>query len=469
MHRMKDDSPPTSSRQSDKSTWTTRLPVLARFLTLLVGEAVSLFQFGAARDSAESEGTSGPLKAERGREPNEPPALGSHFSWATWVLDTLVVLESTHFQTGRPTIGHSEAENASIGSERRSIKTMPRDYEGIVDDDVNPVLFAVASARSPRAFAAALCAANGSNLDEAARTSAYFLCSRMLNLSQVVSATSSRSVQDHNETESSCEPTSATERLHHKTIRPPVLTKDGYVLTSQERALAKVFSARLRTELSSQSSASSLLQSQLELLAQWELRRSCVGVERESLANCTRCLHEGQGSELYKVGADNTLLRDTWDRSGRGWIDSWDVATTDLAGVEGGGEGFEIASAQATRPVEPRRPGTAESDASALSAPLLPGKLASANKPLLRIEAASPHFITMSWGGWLDSDHGPQLQVGIGSDGVAYPVALNKAVGASDLTQALRSKLKHVAGQRRERGSSLVLKVRTAIVGGGVS
>ena len=114
--------------------------------------------------------------------------------------------------------------------------------------------------------------------------------------------------------------------------------------------------------------------------------------------------------------------------------------------------------------VGPKRSDTAESEASALStvptASRKDSSVQNQNMSLL-VETASATSVTVSWGGWLhDADHGPELQVGIGSNGIAYPMACGREAGASDLAQALRSKLSHAASRRQDQEPGLVLKVK---------
>lgn len=375
------------------------------------------------------------------------------------VIETLLVLESTYRGMGWPSRARSHDSGSSITGERHSIWAMPSGHDdGDAGSGANAVILAVTSARSPQTLAALLCPAVARNLDTAVRTSAFTLCSHILNTSRIGTA-------DASPIQTTPKNARAPERSKTHVVQPAEFKEDEFALSSQERALARAFSARLRNEVSTKPLASSLAQSQLELLVQWQVRRSAADGDTGKHTSCPRHLHEEGSCPSEQAKGGNTMSsRDMWSPCCRERIDNWDVATTVLAGVEGGFDSFDTAQSKRPRMMGSRRPGTAESETSAISnipAPSFPGKLTSGNKYALLVEAASATSVTVSWGGWLDTDHGPELQVGIGGNGVAYPLSCSRAVGGSDLAQALRSKLKHAAGRRRQHhGPSLVLKVR---------
>lgn len=450
-------------RRTVKEEWITRLPALSRFMALLIGEAVSFFECGPSLENARSECSNACARPEQSRSKTDPPALRPHVSWATWVIQTFLGLELKHLEMGWPPTGRLEENQSSKTAEHPSIWNITSGDTDGGGNFSNSVFLAVSSARSPEAFATVLRAAIRGSLDEAGQTSALSLCSQMLHVSRLTTPIFTYSPEGYHETESVVETTTPLDCSYHNAGRSPVLQEDEFTSRAQERALARAFSARLRSEVSTHSFTSPLLQSQLELLAQWQLRRSAVSGEREFLAEQKYRVGEKVcGPEEINMGGDNTSSPSKmWSLPDRDRTNSWDVATTAFAGVGGGGDDFETVQAKPLRPVGLRRPGTAGSEASALSnIPTLPGRPTTPGKNSLLVETASASSITVSWGGWLDTNHGPVLRVGVGSDGVAYPVIFGTTVGTSDLAQALRSKLKHASGRRRAQGPSLVLKVR---------
>lgn len=457
-----EDPPPSSSHQSsNEAARKLRIPGLARLLTLFVREAISTFETDPAVAKAGSTKASvsdtKERDAERGTRVStcEPLALRSKYLWALWVLETLLALERRDREKGGaprecPDGGGASTEpDWTVGGEN--------DDAG---DDLNSILPEVASARSPQAFAAILRSAIGNDLGEALQALAYHLCSCILSLSRQATPmlSSSSPVGQHE-----MEPTSMAENSGVIRSVPP--EEDRYELPSQELALARAFSIRLRSEVSTSSLSSRLLQSQLELLAQWEFRRSAVNAKGALPAESThRRREEEWNHEELKAGVKKPSTPEVWINTPRKCTDGWDVATALFAGTEGGGDGFETTHTRDSRAAaRGRRAGTAESEASVLSSlptPCLLGKLTPADHNSLLVEAVSATSVTVSWGGWFGSGDEPELQVGVGSDGLAYPLAFGKVPGASDLAQALRSKLKHAASLRQDEGPRLVLKVR---------
>lgn len=489
-----DDTPPsTHSRLSEEAFRTTSTPTLSRLITLFVAEAVSSIEHGSSSDKPPRTGgadTSFTPDQGGGSGTGKPATSNSsNLLWAMWVLDMLLLLESTYGgMEKRITHGHSDDDSGGdfstglIGPVMRGEET-----KSVASEETKSSLgLAVASARSPRAFAAVLrITAIGNSVGEDLRVLACSVCAHMLDLSRLA-PTFGRPAYctDRQEDKALADTTITTtaEYCHHAATPIFEPTKDECALPLQERSLAREFSTRLRTQVSMQSLGSPSLQSQLELLAQWQLRRSTAHRKRNSPSKNgtrTRRLHddeerpkEGPRSERNRTGTDNknsAVVPEIWTHSNsdeRTDSSSWDVATASFAGVE---EASDNSNSDMTQVKKfgigrPKGSDTAESEASALSAELTaaPGKdNSSAQNMSLFVETASATSVTVSWGGWLDIDHGPELQVGIGSNGIAYPIACGgREAGASDLAQALRSKLSHAASRRREQESGLVLKVK---------
>lgn len=435
---------------------------LAHLVRLFVHEAIATFEIDPVPKCAESAShglTTSERKFEAGMSSSAcgPLAFRSKYSWALWVLETLLEVK---------TAGHVEDGVSSKVADESAGTGSVRTASGIGDDagdDDNSVLHAVASARSSQAFSAVLRSAISNDMGEILQSLAYSLCSRMLNKSRLTTP------QPSNVSSPGLHviKTSTTESVKGNTLEHAGVPEPGkYALPTQEKSLARAFSARLRSQVSTPNFSSHLLQSQLELLAQWELQRSGVRGEPLSDADSTRRQREAEFEyDERKVSGKKPQSPQVWVNTGRKHADSWDVATALFAGMEGGSDEFDTTRARNSRVAgRGRRTGTAESEASALSClptPRFLGKLNPPHHDSLLVEALSATSVTVSWGGWFESGDEPELQVGVGGDGFAYPVAFGKA-GASDLAQALRSKLKHASSRRRSEGPSLVLKVRAA-------
>lgn len=417
---------------------------LARLLTLFVHEAISAL--GTSPTLAKTMNVSAAERKHRDNDRGthegmrEPLALRSRCLWALWVLGTLVSFE----------IGQRENSGGEHGEDASSNPVLTASEES---NDACEELAEAASARSPQAFAAALHAAISNDLDEMVQAMACTLCSVMLSLSRPLTPTFPSS------------PTiaaaggAAEKNAHRQREAGAAPPEDGYELPSQEHSLARAFSSSLRNQVTTPSVSSHLLQSQLELLAQWELRRSADQTEGG--------LH---AQRIYRPGEDVWDTKDSRVRGenpsppGAGINDSWDVATALFAGFEGRSDGFETTQTRSSRTAaRGRRVGTTDDEASMLSslpATCLLGDVSTNHNSIL-VEDVSATSVTVSWGGWFETDDEPELQVGLGSgDCLALPSAIGKVPGASDLAQALRSKLKHAASrQKDEDGPSLVLKV----------
>lgn len=472
----KDGIPPsTSSRQSAEAFWTTSTPALTRLITLFVAEAVSSMEHGSTADRPKNgcvDSSTAPDQGGGGT--GKPLALSSNIVWAMWVLDALLLLESTY--GGMEGSVHGSSDESGDDSIRPIEPVMKREDESFVSEDVRSFGLAVASARSPRAFAAVLrTIATGNSAGGDLRVLACSVCAHMLDLSRLAPSWR-RSAAGRHEDEASADAATSSEFYHHASIptsRPTKPTKEEYALPLQERLLAREFSTRLRTQVSMQSLGSPSLQSQLELLAQWELRRSILSGKRylPSEGACTRRFYpekstkEGPTSEgSHQAGTDKHSVPEVWIPSTSERSDSWDVATSSFAGVEEASDNkFETTQVKKYGTAGPNRSDTAESEAPAPSTvPTASGKDSSAQNQnvSLLVETASATSVTVSWGGWLGTHHGPELQVGIGSNGIAYPMACDREAGASDLAQALRSKLSHAASRPQGQESGLVLKVK---------
>lgn len=415
-----------------------------RFVTLMIDEAVYVF------DHVQ------PSKRSPGGNGNRTPSIvdekcsdsdsltSTHLLWAIWVIDTLLELEAIYRGVRSP--AHESAPERLLTDSllRPSISKSPSGDENCdATDDAKIALSAMASARSPKTLSSILrCVLGfGSSLDKTLRISSYTVCSRALELSRVA-ATTTASLENawaHNE----------------ENYTQSVMPED-------ERALARAFSTRLRGELNSESLASPLLQSQLELLVQCHIRRLAITRCRERSTNPTHLPRkEGLGSAGNISGDFASSFPLNPCQEG---MDNWDVATSALAGVEIGINSSEVMLTRKRRGLEPVRPSTAESEASVLSNAAmssLTGNHTCYQTITLLVESAMATSITLSWGGWLDSDQAPELQVAVDGDGVAYPLVFGNAIGASDLAQALRSKVRLATNRRQEHnGLRLVLKVR---------
>ena len=469
----KDGTPPsTNSRQGDEAIWTTSTPALTRLITLFVAEAVSSIEHGLTTDRPRNGCTDSSTACDQGRGgTGKPLAFSSNILWAMWVLDVLLLLESTY--GGMEGSVHGSSDENGDDSSGPIGPVMKGEAESLVSEDARSLRLAVASARSPRAFAAVLrTIATGNSAGGDLRVMACSLCAHMLDLSRLAPRWR-RSSAGLREDEASADDATAPEVYHHASIPSSGPTKEEYALPLQESLLAREFSTRLRTQVSMQSLGSPSLQSQLELLAQWELRRSIASGKRylPSKGACTRRFHDdnckkkGPMSEgSHQTGTDKHSVPEVWIPSTCERTDGWDVATASCSGVEEASDNnSRTTQVKKYETVGSNRSDTAESEAPAPSTvPTISGKDSSAqnqNMSLL-VETASATSVTVSWGGWLGTNHGSELQVGIGSNGIAYPMACGREPGASDLAQALRSKLSHAASRRQGQESGLVLKVK---------
>lgn len=462
--RAKEGDPLHSNMQDsdDAASRPARIASLARLVRLFVHEAIATFETDPILKFAES-GTHGLTTAEKkGEGANfsayEPLASRPNYSWALWVLETLLELE-----TRDEVEGGIAPRLADEGAVAESVWTATKKDDD-AGDDKDSLQQAAASARSFQAFSIVLRSAIGNDMGEPLQSLAYSLCSRILNTSRLtLPKTFNKSTLGLTEMQ-----TSTADSLRGNAPKHAAIPEaEENALQREEHALARAFSTRLRSQISTPCDSSFLLQSQLELLAQWELQRSAVRGESALDADGTRRPGEVEWDHNERTArVKKPPSPQVWVNTDRKYVDSWDVATALFAGAEEGSDGFETTRARKSRVAgRGKRTGTAESEASALSClptPHFLGKLTPPHHNSLLVEAVSATSVTVSWGGWFETDDEPELQVGVGGDGLAFPVAFGQVAGASDLAQALRSKLKHASNRRRNEGPSLVLKVRPA-------
>lgn len=447
--------PPLYNPSDAEASRNANVSSLTRLLTLFVREAILVFETdptlvqtgstGAKASAAEHKSWNNERGTHGGKR--EPGAPRSTCLWALWVLETLLSLE----------IGqHEKGEAPRRGPDRDDASSKPVWTASEESGDTREELEEAASARSPQVFAATLRAATSNDLDETVRALACSLCSVMLSLSRLVGPNfSDGSTLGCQEARAAAENSSAHQHGETRSVSP----EDGYELPLQEHSIARAFSSSLRSQVATPSRSFHLLQSQLELLAQWELRRTIGETERSLHAQSTH----RPGEDVWDQ-KDPKVRGENPSSPGVGINDSWDVATALLAGFERGGDGFETTQVRSSRAAARRRAGTTDGETSTLSSlpsPCLLGKI-TPNQNSLLVEAVSATSVTVSWGDWFETDDEPELQVGLGSDGcLPRPSAIGKVPGTSDLAQALRSKLKHAASPHQdEEDRSLVLKVR---------
>ena len=432
------------------STPTLTLLGLRRFVDLMVEEAVSVFDYVQAQESTICGNENAVPRAVKVIcKKTDPTMLRAHLPWALWVLQTFLDLESIYLNI--PSLSRELFPGElSVGSLHPSLWQFSSGFDDSdVDDNAKDFRSAIASARSPKVFALMLRFAIDSSFDEAVRISAYAVCSHALELSRVA-------MPALNSTESALEGSTGAQCDEQDMFQSTVI--------KQERALARAFSARLRSEVNSGNHPSPLLRSQLELLVQWQVGRSTPEREGRESSYFRHLVHTLRGSYREIYPGPTASSNDPWNpyRKGR---KSWDVATTILAGIEGDLDTYDIAQMKEPRGFGPRRPSTTESDASALLNAGLSsrtGNHTSDYTSTLVVEFATSTSITLSWGGWLDAKQAPELQVGVDGDGVAYPLAFGAAIGASGLAQALRTKLRRIASRQQENYvHRLILKVKS--------
>lgn len=462
--------PPSSIPESGENAWKTR-PVYDRLVALLIAEAVSSFQHDPVVGSPESSCVRAPCPLQAGKRKEEQVRYQQSALWAIRMLQTVVMLENKHYGMGWPALKGSEGPSIS----KRALSEDQEDDDA--DGDASPVALATTSARSPRTFAAVLRASNDDRLDEKVQASAYDLCSHILNVSRFAPPSVSLSTPEGARIAGPSDEDSRAECHSLNGFQACMSEKDIFPFLPEGVRLARAFSARLRGEISTQSLASPLLQSQLELLAQWQLRGSTTGSGRGTLADrspCTPAERQRVSAQVKAHLDSDAVPHDIWNCPMDERSDIWDVATQNFAGLDnelgkhganGEDDGGQTTQAKALRARRLSRPGTTESEGSTLSN-LHPSStqrgLCIGRNDSLVVETASANSVTLSWGNWPDTGQSPELQVDIGGDGIAYPVALGNASNAFHKTRTLRCKLKHVADRRRQQGPSLVLKVSSS-------
>lgn len=448
----------------DDGGWTIRR-ASTRFLTLIIGEAIAYFEKSGESTQIVSNDAS-PItgKSSGGYE---RPSLRESVSWAMWVVATVLNLESTYDTTGWRSGGFSSKKGLSATGKPPMVGTAIKAVANNSIDDHNVALgVALASARSPRAFATILLSTSRMDLDTAARCSAYYLCADMLHLSP--SSHKELCGDPEKGQESEVVEIEHSSKATMTVISPQAgccsLAQREYALPSQERALAGDFAVQLRSEDNSRTLASPLLQSKLELLAQWQRRRQAQGWEFEGEIKWKQRVPDDvwRRSE-YQEYVDHPYWFEVTDSFGREHTDRWDLATPAVAGPGGGGDGFDPMRSTNNRTVGPGRPGTTESEASALSnfpSPCTPVRPDVDRSIRVLVETATASSVTLSWGGWLEDDARRSTLTG-DIDGYGFTCSTSSAQRseASNVAQALRSKTRH-ASTRRDQRLGLVLKVR---------
>lgn len=397
---------------------------------------------------------------EPGGEREQPTLL-----WAMWIVETVMGLTRKNREIDQYFPNRTADENSAVSSCTLppSDSSMRHSICGKVDHHATPSLsVALSTAWSSRAFTAVLLSASSRRYNAALRCSAYSLCASMLDLSL-----SDASVSEHDQRRSEVREgqnrTETTpEETHNGHVDQTQPQNGGYVLPSQERAVARAFSEQLRSGASMRNLSSPLLKSQLELLVQWQLRKKALGDE-----GSTEKYHVPDsvwGTTEPQPGIDSPFVFDNLPTyAWRQTEESWDAATPFVAGPGGAGDVFEVDHPTNTQVVGPRRPGTADSEPSALSN--LPGcsvseNTASTDTTRMFIETVTATSVTLSWGGWHEDPS--DLVAGADGDGsictTTHQAGHGSGSRASTLVQVLRAKARHAGGRRH--GPGVVLKVR---------
>lgn len=442
--------PPTIPRLDDDIDRT----ALPSFLTLAIEEAVENFEYyshmGTSESGAVHPATS--IEASGSRCRQSPPQRSA--LWAMWVLETVMTLEERHRDTDHSSFGGTAEEKFCIESTQPPNRSKRYDVSRNGDCHMMPLSVAVGAARSSRAFTAVLLSTSSRLLNVKLRCLAYSLCAKILNRS--LSAAAVCKFNPQRQSEAGVPGEQATTTKHHDGGHAQ--SQDEYFLPSQERALAREFSAQVRNGISTRNLSSPLLKSQLELLAQWLRRRQTVGGEAKTekfrISEYAWAVTELHPGAYFPFPLETSIY--TYQE-----LENCDVATSVVAGRSNGGDGFEAGQPTRTQIGGPRRPRTAESEPSALltmpesSSPVKAGVMGL--MPML-VETVTATSVTLSWGDWQDDDHPSELFKEIDGDDVMGKTQTSHGKRASTLVQALRAKARF-AGSRRH-GLGLALKVR---------
>lgn len=438
------------------------LSALPAFLALAIDEAVDyLEQKLQAESGAGSMGVHA-ASCIGGKSKREQPSTRPNNLWAMWVVATVMkICETQHRPCRSSAVGKAETVASASGA-RPSSGAGTSAVAGSVEGHMRSLASALNSARSARTFAAVLLSASSRRLDFNLRCIGYLLCAEMINRSLSDVPIGSLPSKDPSEAgEKVGEATTTKKGAFHHTV-PQSSPQDEFSSPSRERVLARDFSLQLRHEISTKRLSSPLLQSQLELLAQWQRRKPTTDGE-----TCRNGINDAWDMTEPCSSEGSQFPLDTSACASCEQVQSWGVATPVVAGPGGGGSGFEGAQRGDTRMARSRRPSTAESDQSALSN--MPEFSYPTNIPAVRripvlVEVATATSVTLSWGGWVEEDRGSDSLAGADGYGSMHTVCIGQGGRASTLAQALRAKARHMDGSRREHAPSLVLKVRSVDV-----
>lgn len=444
---------PTTPRPDDDVDWT----ALPSFLTLAIEEAVEHFEHYSRMESSESGGIHPPPSTGEPGSECEQPSPQPNVLWAMWMLETVMMLEERYWETDQSSLDGTAEGNSFIECTQLKTRSNGHEFSGNNNDHIMPLTMAVGAARSSRAFTAVLLSASSRRLNVKLRCLAYSLCANILNRSLSAASLCKFFSQGQPKAAVPDGKATTTKGLHHNGGHAQ--PQDEYFLPSQERALARAFSAQLRNEVSTRNLSSPLLKSQLELLTQWLQRRQAVGGEGKTDKH-RMSEYAWTVTELYP-GPDCPFPLDTSSYPSHQELENWDVATPVVAGPDDGGDIFEAEQPTHTQIGGPRRPGTAESEPSVLSTVPESSVLVKADATCLMpmlVETVTATSVALSWGDWQGDDHPSELMKGIDGDGVMGTTHAGQGKRASTLVQALRAKARFAGGLRH--GPGLVLKVR---------
>lgn len=443
---------------------------LSSFLTSVIEQAVSHFeQYSHMENLNPGRPMYQSLCAGEPDGEREQPTL----LWAMWIMETMTELTREDRERYRYFPNRTADEDSAVSSciQPPSDSTMRHSVCGKVDHHATPSLsVALSTVWSSRAFTAVLLSATSRRYNTTLRCSAYSLCASMLDVSLSDASASERDEGRSEVRGGEHHKATTTEVTHNGRVDQTQPQNGGYVLPSQERAVARAFSEQLQSGASMRNLSSPLLKSQLELLVQWQRRKKALGGEG-STEQC-HVPDSVWGTTEPQSSIDSPFVFDNSSTYAcRQSEEGWDAATPFVAGPGGAGDVFEVDHPTNTHVAGPRRPGTADSEPSALSN--LPGcsvsdNTASTDITRMFIETVTATSVTLSWGG----SHEDPLDLLAGADGdgsictTSHQAVQGSGSRASTLVQALRAKARHAGGRRP--GPGVVLKVRT-IEGAAVS
>lgn len=442
---------PMAPLSDDDATQTSRSARIC-FLKLIIDEAISCFDQNSPteKDGRGNAKNSVPIRWTRGGMAEAATPI-ARVVWGMWVLETIMRLSALLETKSAPSGRHAEAscETASVGSASA--------------DESMSLVDAVRSAESPCAFAAVLLSACSGRLDTAARSSAHHLCAEMLraSLSHVPTPNSLTELTPDKEI-----PTSPAPKIYgHSSSRHSSFAPCGYELRSQEHAVVHSFAVQLRSEVNSRSLSSPLLQSKLDLLAQWMHRRL---VMRNKMAKSDMRQKMQQSPARFPVTTatkssfNNYSSLESVDGPGHDREKCWDVASAVIAGPFSGSERFgedRVSHASAGGPQGPNVLARKASDLLDLMVPSTPDQpLCLIYNSELLVEIATSTSVTLSWGGWSHDKRGSRSTVDVDGFSLACRSSPRQGSRESKLARKLRSTAKNAVGCRQDH-SSLVLQV----------